>query len=80
MLTLTAGADLYTTRKLMGHANVRTTQIYTKIIESKKIEAVNLVDKMFEGNSNLYQSEVIVSVQKYYQLCLELLYGHGISS
>ena len=24
-------------------------QIYAKIIDSKKIEAVNLVDKMFEG-------------------------------
>ncbi|MBD5170937.1 MAG: site-specific integrase [Bacteroidales bacterium] len=48
-MMLTAGADLYTTSKLMGHADVRTTQIYAKIIDSKKIEAVNLVDKMFEG-------------------------------
>ena len=50
-MMLTAGADLYTTSKLMGHADVRTTQIYAKIIDSKKIEAVNLVDKMFEGKS-----------------------------
>ncbi len=48
-MMLTAGADLYTTSKLMGHADVRTTQIYAKIIDSKKIEAVNLVDKMFES-------------------------------
>ena len=48
-MMLTAGADLYTTSKLMGHADIRTTQIYAKIIDSKKIEAVNLVDKMFEG-------------------------------
>lgn len=33
----------------MGHADVRVTQIYAKIIDSKKIEAVNLVDKMFES-------------------------------
>ena len=44
-----AGVDLYTTSKLMGHADVRVTQIYAKIIDSKKIEAVNLEDKMFES-------------------------------
>lgn len=32
----------------MGHADVRTTQIYAKIVDSKKIEAVDMVDKMFE--------------------------------
>lgn len=45
---MTVGADLYTTCKLMGHADVRTTQIYAKIVDSKKIEAVGMVDKMFE--------------------------------
>lgn len=47
-MLITAGVDLYTTCKLMGHADVRTTQIYAKIVDSKKIEAVNMVDKMFE--------------------------------
>lgn len=45
-MMMTVGADLYTTCKLMGH--VRTTQIYAKIVDSKKIEAVGMVDKMFE--------------------------------
>ena len=45
---MTVGADLYTTCKLMGHADVRTTQIYAKIVDSKKIEAVDMVDKLFE--------------------------------
>ena len=49
LLLTVAGVDLYTTSKLMGHSEVRATQIYAKIIDSKKIEAVNLVDKMFEG-------------------------------
>lgn len=51
-LMMTAGADLYTTCKLMGHSDVRTTQIYAKIVDSKKIEAVNLVDRMFEKEDN----------------------------
>ena len=46
-MMLTLGADLYTTSKLLGHANVATTQIYAKIVDKKKIEAVNLVDGLF---------------------------------
>ena len=51
-LMMTVGADLYTTCKLMGHSDVRTTQIYAKIVDSKKIEAVNLVDRMFEKRTD----------------------------
>lgn len=47
-MMLTLGADLYTTSKLLGHTNVRTTQIYAKIVDSKKTEVVNLVDKVFD--------------------------------
>ena len=47
-MMLTLGADLYTTCKLLGHANVKTTQLYAKIVDSKKDEAVNLVDKVFD--------------------------------
>lgn len=46
-MMLTLGADLYTTSKLLGHANVTTTQIYSKIIDKKKTEAVGLVDELF---------------------------------
>lgn len=46
-LMLTVGADLYTTSKLLGHANVTTTQIYAKIVDAKKAAAVNLVNGMF---------------------------------
>jgi site-specific recombinase XerD len=47
-MMMTVGADLYTTCKLMGHADIRTTQIYEKIVDSKKTEAVDMVDRMFE--------------------------------
>ncbi len=47
-MMLTLGADLYVTSKLLGHANVKTTQIYGKIIDSKKVDAVNLVDNVFD--------------------------------
>lgn len=46
-MQLTAGADLYTTSKLLGHKNIKTTQIYAKIIDQKKVEAVNLLDNLF---------------------------------
>ena len=51
-IMLTLGADLLTTSKLLGHANVTTTQIYGKIID-KKTEAVNLVDNLFTPKAEL---------------------------
>ena len=45
-LLLTMGADLYTTSKLMGHTEVKTTQIYAKIVDEKKASAVNLLNNL----------------------------------
>lgn len=47
-LMLNQGADLYTTSKLLGHADLKTTQIYATIIDQKKQEAVNLLDGILD--------------------------------
>lgn len=47
-MLLTLGVDLYTVSKLMGHTSVATTQIYAKIVDSKKIDAVSRLDKIFD--------------------------------
>lgn len=46
-LALTAGVDIYTTSQLLGHANIRHTQRYAQIINSKKDHAVSLLDDAF---------------------------------
>lgn len=46
-LSLTAGSDLYTVGKLLGHTSVTTTQIYGDVIMDKKMEALNLANGLF---------------------------------
>ena len=46
-MLLTLGADLYTVSKLLGHTEISTTQIYAKIVDKKKEEAVSLLDNIF---------------------------------
>jgi integrase len=42
-LLLTNNADLYSVSSLLGHKNIKTTQIYAKIIDSKKNQVVDLL-------------------------------------
>lgn len=46
-LVITKGADVYTTRDLLGHTSVKTTEIYAEIVDAKKAEAVNLLNGIF---------------------------------
>lgn len=42
-LQLTLGTDIYTVSKLLGHKDLKTTQIYAKIIDKKKTEAASKI-------------------------------------
>ncbi len=46
VLLLENGADIYTVSKRLGHKEIRTTEIYTKIIDTKMKEAANLIPEL----------------------------------
>lgn len=46
ILQLRYGADIYTVSKLLGHKNLKTTQIYADIVDQKRKEAVNRLNQI----------------------------------
>jgi site-specific recombinase XerD len=42
-LQLTHGTDIYTVSKMLGHADVKTTQVYAQIVDEKKQKAANAI-------------------------------------
>lgn len=47
-IQLTLGTEIYTVSKLLGHSELKTTQIYGKIIDQKKTEAVNKIPNLLD--------------------------------
>ncbi|KWW28191.1 MAG: integrase [bacterium P3] len=47
-LAITAGAELYSVSKILGHRNLVSTQVYAKVNLEKKMEAVNLTKGVFD--------------------------------
>lgn len=46
-LQLTMGTDIYTVSKLLGHRHLKTTEIYAKVIDKKKIDAVSKIPDLY---------------------------------
>lgn len=46
VLLLENGADIYTVSKRLGHSELRTTQIYAKMVDQKNKEAANLIPEL----------------------------------
>ena len=42
-LQLTGGTDIYTVSKMLGHSDLKTTQIYAKVIDKKKQKAAETI-------------------------------------
>jgi integrase len=42
-LQLSNGTDIYTVSKMLGHTNVKTTQIYAKVVDEKKERAAHAI-------------------------------------
>jgi len=42
-LQLAGGTDIYTVSKMLGHTNVKTTQIYAKVVDEKKQKATDAI-------------------------------------
>ena len=42
-LQLSSGTDIYTVSKMLGHTNVRTTQVYAKVVDEKKNQAAEAI-------------------------------------
>ena len=46
-LSITAGAELYSTSKILGHGSIASTQVYAKVNMEKKVEAMNITNGVF---------------------------------
>ncbi len=42
-LQLTLGTDIFTVSKMLGHKDLKTTQVYAKVIDDKKRVAANKI-------------------------------------
>jgi integrase len=51
-MALTYGADLYVVSKLLGHRRIETTEIYAKVIDKTKRDAVDMLPRLRGNDAN----------------------------
>lgn len=56
-MMLDLGADIYTVSKLLGHADISTTQIYAKVLDKKKQAAVAAIPDVFGTTETQSETE-----------------------
>jgi len=52
-MLISLGEDLYVTSQLLGHKDIRMTQIYAKVINDKKVEAISKFNTVFGNNDDI---------------------------
>lgn len=59
-VTLTNGVPMETVSKMLGHASIRTTQIYAKVIERKVSEDMEVLKAKLEKRGNNFNNDNIL--------------------
>ena len=49
-LSISGGVNLYVISKLCGHKDIKTTQIYARIIDRTYVDAINSFENIFRKN------------------------------
>ena len=52
-MALTAGADLYTVSKLLGHRSITTTTVYAAVVDARRDAATDGVSKLFQKHRKI---------------------------
>lgn len=45
-LLLTKKIDIYVVSNMLGHKNIKTTQVYAKVVDQRKIDAIKVLDEL----------------------------------
>jgi len=60
VLESSTDGDLYTVSKLLGHKDIKSTQIYAKVRDKRKFDAVKALPKIMFNNENVKVTEALI--------------------